>query len=164
MDRIFLLDASGSMFSRLEDAIGSFNSFVASQSGGTMTLYTFNDDCTCIYKNKSLDTVEPLTKETYVPGGSTALYDSIAEVLNTHDHEGILVIMTDGEENSSIKYTKAHVKDLIKFSKLQIIYAGVDIDDAKDLGIKTTYYYDGANTPDMMNTLSVEVASRSQTQ
>lgn len=161
MNKIFLLDASGSMMSRIDDAIGSFNSFVKDQSGGTMSLYTFNDKCTCVYKDKPLEDVKPLDHSTYKPSGMTALYDSIAHVLKKHDgQEGIFVIMTDGEENTSRKYTKTHVKDLIRYSKLQIIYAGVDINDAQEMGIGTTFYYDGHDTPDIMKSLSQEVATR----
>lgn len=161
MNKIFLLDASGSMMSRIDDAIGSFNSFVKDQEGGTMSLYTFNDKCTCVYKDKALADVKPLDRDSYKPTGMTALYDSIAHVLKNHDgQDGILVIMTDGEENTSKKYTKSHVKDLIRYSKLQIIYAGVDINDAQDMGIHSTFYYDGNGTPDVMKSLSQEVATR----
>lgn len=160
MNRIFLLDKSGSMHERIADAIGGFNSFVEEQKkiDGTLTLYTFNDKLTCEYTNVDIQEVKPMDRSSYVPGGNTALYDAMGHVLNDHDVVGKLIILTDGEENSSRHYTKSHVKDLIKHSKLEIIYAGADIEDAKELGIANRFHYDGSGTPEIMRLLSTEVS------
>lgn len=157
---IFLLDKSGSMYERIDDTIGGFNAFVEDQKqfGGTLSLYTFSDSLHCMYRNVSIDNVSILTRKDYVPHGNTALYDAIGEILNMHDDEGKFVILTDGQENSSRRYTKAHVKDLIKRTKLEVVYAGADIDDARDLNIHTAYHYDGHATPDMFRLLSQTVS------
>ena len=159
--RTFLLDKSGSMESTLDDTIGGFNSFVREQIplGGTLSLYTFSDTCTCEYKDKPIEEVPLLTRETYVPGGSTALYDSMGVILRERP-TGTFVILTDGQENTSKKYTKAHVKDLIRMSPdLGVIYVGVDIDDATDLGIENTLHFDPEKTPEMFRLVSESVAS-----
>jgi hypothetical protein len=160
--RIFLLDTSGSMEAVLDDTIGGFNSFVRSQVslGGTLSLYTFNVTCTCVYRDVPIEDVNPLTKETYVPGGSTSLYDAMGRVLTDNDPiEGVLVVLTDGQENSSRTYTKTHVKDLIRLSpELEVIYVGVDIDDAVDLGIENTLSYSPDKTPELFRTVSESVA------
>ena len=158
MKRVFLLDKSGSMEPRIADTLGGFNSFVNEQKqfGGTLTLYTFSDRISCVYRDVPIDYVKPL--EDYVPSGNTALYDAMGEILNTHE-EGTFAIMTDGEENASRKYTKAHVKDLIKRSKMNVIYFGADIEDANDMGIHNAHYYDGNNTPETFRMLSQEVSS-----
>lgn len=155
MNRIFLLDESGSMFDRMDDAIGGFNSFLEEQKKepGTMSLYTFNHKLKCVYKDIPIDEANPLTRDSYRPNGNTALYDAMGTIIKQHT-DGVLVVLTDGEENSSQKFTKAHVKDLVESSKLNIIYAGVDLDDARDLGIKQQIYYDGANTPETCRVLS----------
>jgi len=48
MDRIFLLDRSGSMESCWDDTIGGFNSFLKDQTalglGGTLTLIQFDHE------------------------------------------------------------------------------------------------------------------------
>lgn len=158
--RIFLLDKSGSMDSVLDDTIGGFNSFVREQVplGGTLTLYTFSDTCTCVYRDLPIEDVKPLTRDTYVPGGSTALYDSMGIILKDYQNrEGMLVVLTDGQENSSRKFTKNHVKDLIEMSKLNVMYVGVDLDSATDMGIKHTVSYDPARTPDMFRLVSESV-------
>lgn len=163
MKRIFLLDSSGSMYTRIGDTIGGFNAFVEEQkkdgNGGTLSLYTFSDLIQNVYKDTPIAEVQPLTVEFYKPRGNTALYDSMGQILNEYvDSEGIFVIMTDGEENASSKYTHAHVKDLVKRSKLNIIYAGADIEDAKSLHVPTVFGYDGARTPDMFRLLSQTVS------
>lgn len=160
--RVFLLDKSGSMESVLDDTIGGFNSFVREQIplGGTLTLYTFSNTCTCEYRDVPIEEVQLLTRETYVPNGNTALYDSMGTILTDYEgKEGTFVILTDGQENSSRKYTKNHIKDLIKFSKFDVVYVGVDIDSANDMGIKDTISYDASRTPDMFRLVSQSVSA-----
>lgn len=162
--RIFLLDKSGSMELRLDDTIGGFNAFVREQVplGGTLSLYTFSDKCECVYKDVPIENVEMLTRDTYVPEGCTALYDSMGKILKEYSKDcenGTFVVLTDGQENSSKKFTKNHVKDLVELSKLDVIYVGVDLEDASEMGIQTTMMYDGHNTPDMFRCVSESVAA-----
>lgn len=164
--RIFLLDKSGSMESVLHDTIGGFNSFVRSQvpHGGTLSLYTFSDTCHCEYRNFAIEDVEPMTTETYVPGGSTAFYDAMGKVITENepfDEETTLVVLTDGQENSSRKYTKSHIKDLLRvFShNLKVIYVGVDLEEAEELGIQNTLEYTPERTPELFKLVSESVAS-----
>ncbi len=161
MSRIFLLDKSGSMEERLDDTIGGFNAFVRQQIplGGTLSLYTFSDTVKCEYLNLDIDKVPMLTKETYIPHGSTALFDSMGHILKKHDKEtGTFVVLTDGFENSSRTYTKTHIKDLISYSKLDIMYVGSDIEQANDVGITNTLFYNGHNTPDILRSVSESVS------
>ncbi len=160
--RIFLLDKSGSMETVLDDTIGGFNSFLREQVslGGNLTLYTFSDTCKCEYRDVPIEDVPPLTRDTYIPGGSTALYDSMGMILKDYfGKDGIFVVLTDGQENSSRKFTKAHVKDLIEASKLEMMYVGVDLDAATDMGIRNTVSYDQARTPHMFRLVSESVTA-----
>ena len=163
---LFLLDKSGSMEERLEDTIGGFNSFIRTlyekSPEAIVSLYTFSDKCTCEYSRVPVGQVKFMSKDTYVPGGNTALFDSIGKVIKEagKDAEGLLVILTDGYENASRKYTKEHIKDLILLHpKLEIKYIGADLEQAGDLGIKDTIRYDGANTPGIFRMLSESVGS-----
>lgn len=165
--RIFLLDKSGSMYSVLDDTIGGFNSFVDEQVplGGNLSLYTFSDKCKCEYKDTPIEQVKKLDRKNYVPNGNTALYDSMGTILKEYaGKEGIFVILTDGQENASTKYTKAHVKDLITLSKLEIMYIGVDLDSAADMGIKNTMYYEECSTPDIFRHVSKSVSANVERQ
>ena len=121
----FILDGSGSMHSFVNDTIGGFNSFVSSQqsdnSDGTMSLFLFNDTVTSVYKNKPIENVEKLTSETYFPAGTTALCDAIGVTIKYADTQNgekkIIVILTDGDDNTSKDYTKNHINDLIEIKK-----------------------------------------------
>lgn len=118
----FVLDRSGSMYSCVDDTIGGFNSFVDKQKqdnpNGTMSLFLFSDVVENVYQNKPIKDVEKLTKESYFPVGSTSLCDAIGHTIkfaekDTQNENKIVVILTDGFENTSKTYTKAHINDLI---------------------------------------------------
>lgn len=175
MDRIFLLDRSGSMESCLNDTIGGYNSFVHSQKslGGTMALYYFDHEFTPMYTKTPIEDVKDITTETYVPRGGTALLDAIGKLIKEEEKDGqkkMIIILTDGEENSSHVYTKAHVKDLIEAKEKdgwQIIYLGANQDafaEAQAMGIRPgcTMNYDVNKTPQLFAAVSAAVTQASQ--
>jgi len=75
-----------------------------------------------------------LTYETYQPDGSTALYDAIGCTIQAYKKEmfNILVILTDGEENSSKIFDRADTKkmidDMVENQKWQVQYLGANQD------------------------------------
>ena len=90
----------------------------------------------------------------YLPGGGTAMNDGIATAINKigkwlsdmpedeRPSKNLIVIMTDGEENSSREFTLAKVQEMIKHQtekyNWSFIYMGMDITNKKaadDLGI-----------------------------
>lgn len=92
----------------------------------------------------------------YAPNGGTAMNDAIGIAINKigkwlsdmpeeeRPSKNLIVIMTDGEENSSREYTLAQVQDMIKHQTEKynwtFVYMGMDISNAKaadDLGIKS---------------------------
>ena len=114
-----LIDRSGSMASCVDDTIGGFNTFLQSQSPDTMiSLTLFDNQITPVYKKKALE-ADLLTSETFVPRGSTSLLDAIGHVIKSVPVGEIptIVILTDGFENTSTKYTKLHINDLITEKK-----------------------------------------------
>lgn len=168
MERVFLLDRSGSMQSCVDDTIGGFNAFVDSQKsfGGTMTLCLFDHEFDIVYDKVPIDQVVPLTKETYMPRGGTALHDAMGQVLKMNlSDDTMVIILTDGEENSSNKYTAAHVKDLVDTKSWKFVYLGANQDavlTAQGLGINTSMDYDTNNTPELFRALSATVTRYSQ--
>lgn len=172
VNRIFILDRSGSMRDILKDTIGGFNSFIDSQRdlGGYMTLYIFDDLLECIYKDKRIEDVEYLDERTFVPRGSTALLDAIGTVITTNilDDYSFVIIFTDGHENTSKSYTLKAVKDLIQMKKndgVSFMYLGADensIDDAENLGIsKNNRMSYGKNSPYAFDAASHCIRARS---
>ena len=176
MDRIFLLDCSGSMESCWDDTIGGFNSFVNDQKqfGGTLTLIQFDHEYQLNYENKPIEDVEPLTRETFKPRGSTALLDAIGRAIKEIHTKTIptYVILTDGHENASKKYTKVHIKDIIEERQKdgwQFVYLGANQDafaEAGSIGIAPccTMNYDANRTPDAMRVLSAAMSSQASGQ
>ena len=159
-DRIFLLDCSGSMESCWDDTIGGYNALVKEQAafGGTMTLVQFDHEYTVTYNQRPIGEVEPLTRETYKPRGSTALLDAIGRTIKAWSGASppTIIILTDGLENASNKYTKAHIKDLIferQKDGWQFVYLGANQDafaEAGSMGIAPgcTMNYDATRTPE----------------
>ena len=150
---VFLLDKSGSMFYRAEDTVGGFNSFLAdlkkNKPDSLFSLYMFSDKCECFYDNLKVSDVKNLVTDDYVTQGNTALFDSMGEILLKYggEVETKFVILTDGFENASRKYTKGAIKDMIKASKMELIYIGADLECANDLGITRTRHFDGEDSP-----------------
>jgi len=169
---VFLLDRSGSMESCWDDTIGGFNSFVKDQAalGGKLTLIQFDHEYFMSYENKPLKEIEPLTRETFKPRGSTALLDAIGRALKECKTESIpmIIILTDGQENASRTYTKAHIKDLIFERQKEgwtFMYLGANQDaftEAGSIGIApgNTMNYDVNKTPDVFRALSATVSQR----
>lgn len=166
MERIFILDRSGSMESCWDDTIGGYNSFVESQKelGGTMTLVQFDHDYKVLYTAKPIAEVVPLTRQTFVPRGSTALLDAMGRAIKDckSPTAPTVIILTDGLENASKTYTKVHIKDLVEQKEKEgwvFMYLGANHDafgEAESLGIAPgrTLNYDATRTPDAFRQLS----------
>lgn len=148
-----VLDKSGSMGSILNDTIGGFNVFLNTQKEApgeaTFSLTTFNTMVHLNYGFKPIGSVEELSTASYTPGGGTALYDAIGLTINgcgeklaamkeaDRPEKVILVIITDGEENSSREFSYQKVQEMIKNQQdkysWEFVFLGANI-DAKRIG------------------------------
>lgn len=153
-DLIFILDKSGSMASLRNDSIGGFNNFVEDQKKvpgyARLWLGLFSDGISCPVNGSDIQRVSPLTEKDYVPGGGTALLDAIGTAIDDHGarlrdmpaserpDKVIVTIMTDGEENSSWKFTKAQIAAKIKHQRevynWEFIFLGANIDSFAEAG------------------------------
>lgn len=138
-----VLDESGSMNSTKKDTIGSLQSFHDEQQadfhkGSPFIIHTFSNDVRCPYE-KTLN--HSLSSLKYKPSGSTALHDAIKTSIKQAENyisdmsqkpEGIfIIILTDGEENSSKDCTLDEITKLISKHKelgWQFIYLGANQD------------------------------------
>lgn len=130
---INIIDRSGSMSSILESAINGFNEFIIEQKNqegdAVVSTYMFSSDYKKLYENVNVKECNLLDKTTFIPGGMTALYDAIGYTIdNEIDILGNLsveerpiktlcVILTDGYENSSKKYSSTKIKEMISEMK-----------------------------------------------
>ena len=172
MDRVFLLDRSGSMETCWDDTIGGFNAFVQDQKalGGTLTLIQFDHEYTVSYSAVPIAEVNPLTRETFKPRGSTALLDAIGRMIKEWKGatKPTVVIFTDGLENASRVYTKAHIKDLIDARQKDgwtFVYLGANQDafeEAASIGVapQGTVNFDTRRTPEAFRALSAAMSSQ----
>ena len=151
----FLLDETGSMQSIKGDTVGGFNAYVETlQKGGgdiVFSLVSFNSNKTTPrYVADPIDTIKPLTEDTYQPAAMTPLIDASVKIINATDDavkkrgddpNVLIVFQTDGEENVSVEYTNADLAMLIKEKTAagwQFLFLGAGLDAfaaARDAGI-----------------------------
>jgi len=87
-------------------------------------------------ENVNADTCIPLVYAETSPRGSTPLFDATAKLLDLAAKKSAkytsIVIMTDGEENSSTKWTKEDIKNRLKTLtdeyNWQVTFLGADFD------------------------------------
>ncbi|MCK9593784.1 MAG: VWA domain-containing protein [Methanoregula sp.] len=146
---VCIVDRSGSMGMIKDDAIGGFNQFLKEQKEqpgeATMTIVLFDNQYEFYCSGKPVKDVEPFNEHTYVPRGCTALNDAIGKAINELDSrnpkKAIIMILTDGHENSSIEFTKQQIKQLIATAEgkgYAVIYLSADancFDEGKSYGI-----------------------------
>lgn len=152
----FIIDESGSMHGSEADVVGGFDSFITEQKKVEdgeclVSVFRFANLVTKDFIGKPLDEIEPLQ---YKTGGCTAMNDGIGAAIDEigkwlsdideseRPSKNMIVIMTDGEENSSREYSLQQVKDMIKHQEEKynwsFVYMGSDINslnDARALGI-----------------------------
>lgn len=146
---IFVVDKSGSMSRLTNDTIEGFNGFVESQKDDTKTTLTtvlFDTSWRVLHDGVDVYEVAPMTTKDYIAGGGTAMLDAIGETINRvqdrHDELGkekpdsvLFVITTDGEENSSRKFTKSQIEKMIKHQTnghgWEFIFLGANMDAVK---------------------------------
>ena len=151
---IFVLDKSGSMWDVKKDTIGGFNQFLEDQKKlpgeALFTLITFDTTYNKFEEGSLLENVKPLNENTYNPGGGTALLDAvnraIADTLTRYNDlpedktpgKVILVVLTDGEENSStevvdVKKIGEMVKEREK-AGWEVVFLGADLANWQGMG------------------------------
>jgi hypothetical protein len=180
-DITVILDRSGSMASVADDTIGGFNTFLAEQQRtpgeALFSLVQFDHEYQPVYAGKQLAEVVPLTPETFVPRGNTALLDAIGRTLVStgerlaalaeadRPSKVMVVIITDGHENASRDWTKERVLALIsqqqsKYS-WEFVFLGANqdaIDTGASIGIAAgsslSYAADGQGARDAFESTS----------
>jgi uncharacterized protein YegL len=147
-DITVVLDRSGSMQSTRDDAMNGFNALVSDQKTAPgeawLSLVQFDDQYQVNYTETPMRDVPALTRETYQPRGSTALLDAIGLTIDAvgarlsardaADRPGkvIVVIITDGMENASRKFTSATISEKIAHQrdvyKWEFVFVGSNQD------------------------------------
>lgn len=141
-----LLDRSGSMQSRWTEALSSINSYVKKLADDGVdtgvTLATFDQDIGKLAFNIIRDRITPSTwrpvsNKDAVPRGGTPLNDATGRIVSLaragdYDRTAI-IIMTDGEENSSKEVSTQQAKSMLDDCRSrgwQVIFLGADFNNA----------------------------------
>ena len=147
-DITVVLDRSGSMASIAGDVIGGLNTFIQAQAQvegeACFTLVQFDNEYEVVHAHVPVQDVPPLTDQTYVPRGSTALLDAIGRtivatgarlaMMAEADRPQVVIfaVQTDGLENASHEFSRQQVFDMIRHQEAnyawQFVFLAADQD------------------------------------
>lgn len=169
----FIIDKSGSMQGQQRTVIDGFNEQLQDMAREEkeqdvrylVSLTMFSHDVVKVFTDLPLAEVPRLTKKTYDPDGSTALFDAIGSSIDRAapgETDVIVTIMTDGQENASTKWKQSAINTLIKLrqdeNKWGFVFFGANQDAwkaASGMGIANAVNYTVANTGLAMNAMSM---------
>lgn len=135
-----ILDVSPSMKTRWSQTISGLNEYLDSlrkdqadnDQPYKVTITTFSATVKKIYDEVELDNIPTFTEVNFQPSGyGTALYDAVGKTVTDIKEDGpvLIVILTDGEENSSAKWNETKVSTLLderqKLGNYTYAYLGV---------------------------------------
>lgn len=159
---VFILDRSGSMSGLEKDTIGGFNSLIQKQRKEKGKCYVscvlFDDVQEVIYDRVPVNEVKKMTQKQYYARGCTALLDAMGGAIhhigNVHKYskeeigKTLFIIITDGLENSSKRYTYVTIKQMVERQKekygWEFIFIGANMDviqEANKFGIDQAVRY-----------------------
>lgn len=127
----FVIDRSGSMRPVWRQAINALNANIAAiresvkETGqdATVTLIVFDDVVEAQFFNRSISQVKEISEHSFPPRGMTALFDATGESIKALDSAPVgkdedvtylVNVLTDGDENNSVKFSQASLKALMK--------------------------------------------------
>ena len=159
---VFIVDRSGSMAGLEKDTIGGFNAMLKEQAElegeARVTTVLFDNQYRLLHDRIDIRAVAPLTEKDYRVGGGTAFLDAIGRTIKKiravqkqtaeeyRAEKVLFVIITDGEENSSRKYSAEQIKECIEHQKekygWEFVFFGANMDavlEASKLGIAAEF-------------------------
>ena len=141
-----IIDMSGSMASHASDLIAAYNNdYLAAMLGSSaaddilMSTILFNQDVQLLHGYMPLKDIAPLSRSSYAPSGSTALYDAVAGGLTNMvlyaqqlRQSGVMVrciviVYSDGGDNASrqrAKQIRRAATELLKHEIYTLAYVG----------------------------------------
>ena len=178
---VMLVDESGSMNSFKNQTISGYNEFLQGQENdGDKTFISLvkfeGSQIKKPYSKVHVKEAPRLTDQTYTPGSTTNLLDAIGFTIQDVDsllselHENerpavVIVIQTDGYENSSRSFTNSTIKALVKDreeNEWTFMFLGANIDAfatgaAFGMNAANTANYTMSNIGDTFQTMSSTV-------
>jgi len=172
LDYTFVLDCSGSMQTTQLETEQGLNNLLdeqrkqAKNTTVLVSLVKFSNKIDPVFTARAINDLEPIK---LIPSGMTALYDAVGQTIDAMgkrftadpqpDRKVVLVILTDGQENSSHEYTAKQVAEMLKIQREQyswdVVFIGAG-DEAYKEGV-TNFQY--AQTAYINNTKSARSAA-----
>jgi Mg-chelatase subunit ChlD len=165
-----VIDSSGSMASSWPDVVGGYASLIkenkAAEGAATISLLTFNYNNDWIFEFSDIQTVSDVLDPSIWPLGGTALRDAVGSAIQKTGHalaamteserpsKVLIVIQTDGCENTSKEYTDEQIKLMIKEQQEKYNWEFLFVGQGKEIeeqgvnmGFKgSTIHYSNVNT------------------
>lgn len=179
---VVVADESGSMYGQQNQVINGFNEYIEEVRSNTtdvlVTLVKFNTRTAVVFENVPIADVKRLDTTSYRPNGGTALYDGVANAINIGEQrleggdQAILVIFTDGGENSSAENTREQVFKRItekqNADNWTVVFLGADQDAwaagaAMGIAAGNTMSYAGNAHGHMMRNVAHATVTKTQT-
>jgi uncharacterized protein YegL len=138
-----ILDKSGSMAGQTGDTLKGINHFISEHRTNVpearFSLTLFDTTFNLLLADVPMSEVKDLTEKDYQAGGGTALLDAVGATIMPIENLGDrfekvhVVILTDGEENSSQDFTYEAVKDKVEWHQnegkgWEFTFIGANID------------------------------------
>ena len=156
---VAIIDRSGSMANKVEDALGGFNSTLevlrqeqTDNSTINVSVKLFDNHEEMLISSIPLADVTPLETRQFIPRGQTALLDAMGNTLTFFMEKKLMnpeaydcctiYVVTDGMENCSRTFTRKRIKEMIRSAEqtynIKVIYLAANQDailEAGNLGI-----------------------------
>ena len=157
LDYTFVLDASGSMSREVPEVLDELNrqlvelkeKYEQTERPCRITIVKFDTRYEVLRDQEFIQDIELITDREYYAGGMTALYDTIGMSIKRGDAridfkvkrgdaEALVVVFTDGGENSSREFSGHAIQDLLKDYQeregWEIALIGTDMSAIMDMG------------------------------
>ena len=164
MKHYILLDRSGSMYERWQESISALKEYANGiDESDTIVLKTFDTSTqmrnhaivngplgtasTMAYEqSNAIETISSSSAkdfsgipESVQPRGMTPLYDAVGSTLmEAADERAVIIVITDGFENSSRRYSHSDVRKLMEAKKevgVEVIFIGADFNNMTDAAV-----------------------------
>ena len=177
-----LLDRTGSMEPIWSEALSSVNAYadgLATLDGGprvdadiTLAVFDAQDGLQFDVLRNDVDAErwKKVTNDEVSPRGMTPLYDAIGKIVNLaekdHPEKAVIVIMTDGEENSSTEMNKKSAKaalDRVRKKGWEVVFLGTEFSNFNDAeGVGQTSSRNMAVSKEQLNDSMNRLAKKSK--
>ena len=156
---VAVIDRSGSMKGKEKDTVSGINTVISELKNSksdediiNFSIKLFNNEQIIKLQSLEISEVDDFSVSDFIPSGSTALLDAIGDTLtffmqkklmNPQAYDScVIYIASDGLENSSIKYNRKYIKEIISNAEnsynIKVLYLGANQDailEAGNLGI-----------------------------